>query len=409
MNNNFYRVQANINLDAVRQNILNGKKLLKSGTKMMVVVKADAYGHGAVNIVKNVDDIADAYAVAIPEEGVELRKKGATKKPILVLGYTFPELCEEAIVNDISLAAFDFETVKKYDEVAAELGKKAVIHLKLDTGMSRIGYQCDTDEQIERFEKLGHEATLAASQIKTFSMLIDTLKEAIGSGWAQSWEIIVGDLEEAKELWTEVGNVLGGFIDKMSDSRNELLKGWDELGGRQYIIDGLRKAFEALLAILKPIGEAFNETFRMISKYDLGDFSKNFYDLMGKLVIFANEIAPTIKSVAKGVFGVINLGAQFLSAFGKALVPVIGFVWKLVYGILQVVGSIGEIISVIAKVTAKAKVFDQIFALILYGIDKFLKGIAPIVSLIETIIVGLLDISVKVNNTESFGITYEAY
>jgi alanine racemase len=150
MNNNFYRVQANINLDAVRQNILNGKKLLKSGTKMMVVVKADAYGHGAVNIVKNVDDIADAYAVAIPEEGVELRKKGATKKPILVLGYTFPELCEEAIVNDISLAAFDFETVKKYDEVAAELGKKAVIHLKLDTGMSRIGYQCDTDEQIER-------------------------------------------------------------------------------------------------------------------------------------------------------------------------------------------------------------------------------------------------------------------
>jgi alanine racemase len=150
MNNNFYRVQANINLDAVRQNILNGKKLLKPGTKMMVVVKADAYGHGAVNIVKNVDDIADAYAVAIPEEGVELRKKGATKKPILVLGYTFPELCEEAIVNDISLAAFDFETVKKYDEVAAELGKKAVIHLKLDTGMSRIGYQCDTDEQIER-------------------------------------------------------------------------------------------------------------------------------------------------------------------------------------------------------------------------------------------------------------------
>ncbi len=148
MSNDFYRVRADINLDAIRQNILNGKKLLKEGTRMMVVVKADAYGHGAVNIVKNVDDIADAYAVAIPEEGVELRKKGATKKPILVLGYTFPETCREAIVNDISLAAFDFETVKRYDEIAAEIGKKAVIHLKLDTGMSRIGYQCDTEEQI---------------------------------------------------------------------------------------------------------------------------------------------------------------------------------------------------------------------------------------------------------------------
>ncbi|MBQ7636328.1 MAG: alanine racemase, partial [Lachnospiraceae bacterium] len=66
MDDHFYRVQANIDLDAVRQNILNGKKLLKAGTRMMVVVKADAYGHGAYNIVKNVDDIADAYAVAIP-------------------------------------------------------------------------------------------------------------------------------------------------------------------------------------------------------------------------------------------------------------------------------------------------------------------------------------------------------
>lgn len=150
MDDHFYRVQANIDLDAVRQNILNGKKLLKAGTRMMVVVKADAYGHGAYNIVKNVDDIADAYAVAIPEEGVELRQKRATKKPILILGYTFPELSESAIANDIAMAAFDFETVKKYDEIAEELGKNAVIHLKLDTGMSRIGYQCDTEEQIQK-------------------------------------------------------------------------------------------------------------------------------------------------------------------------------------------------------------------------------------------------------------------
>ncbi len=149
MDNDFYRVQANIDLDAIRQNILNGKKLLKPGTRMMVVVKADAYGHGALNVVKNIEDIADAYAVAIPEEGVELRRSGVTKKPVLVLGYTFPELCEDAIANDIALAAFDYDTVKKYDEVAASLGKNAVIHLKLDTGMSRIGYQCDTDEQIK--------------------------------------------------------------------------------------------------------------------------------------------------------------------------------------------------------------------------------------------------------------------
>ncbi len=148
MTEDFYPVQANINIDAIRNNILNGKKLIPKTTKMMVVVKADAYGHGAINIVKNIDDIADAYAVANVAEGVSLRQN-ATKKPILVLGYTFSENAREAIKNDITLAAFDFETVKKYDEIAKELNKKAIIHIKLDTGMSRIGYLCDTDEQKE--------------------------------------------------------------------------------------------------------------------------------------------------------------------------------------------------------------------------------------------------------------------
>ncbi len=148
MTEDFYPVQANINIDAIRNNILNGRKLIPKTTKMMVVVKADAYGHGAINIVKNIDDIADAYAVANVAEGVSLRQN-ATKKPILVLGYTFSENAKEAIENDITLAAFDFETVKKYDLIAKELNKKAIIHIKLDTGMSRIGYLCDTDEQKE--------------------------------------------------------------------------------------------------------------------------------------------------------------------------------------------------------------------------------------------------------------------
>lgn len=144
----FFRVQANINLDAIRNNIMAGKRLLKPGTKMMAVVKADAYGHGAVPVAKAVDDLVDGYAVAIVEEGVELRRAGITK-PILILGYTFKENAEAAIVNDIAMAAFDYETVKAYDEIAAKAGKKAVIHIKLDTGMRRIGYLCDTEGDIK--------------------------------------------------------------------------------------------------------------------------------------------------------------------------------------------------------------------------------------------------------------------
>ena len=193
------RTWAEVDLDAIAHNYEMIKKAA-GNAECMCIVKADAYGHGAYNIVKNVDDIADAYAVAIPEEGVELRKKGATKKPILVLGYTFPELCRDAIINDIALAAFDFETVKAYDAAATEIGKNAVIHLKLDTGMSRIGYQCDTEENIKKsiedikkIQTLGHvtvegmfthfckadeaDKTFARGQLKKYMDFADRLEK----------------------------------------------------------------------------------------------------------------------------------------------------------------------------------------------------------------------------------------
>lgn len=89
------------------------------------------------------------------------------------------------------------------------------------------------EQQIEHFEQLGIKATDAASEIKTFSMMMDTLKEAIGSGWAMTWQIMIGDFEQAKALWTNVGNTLSGVIDGMSDARNRFLRaglqtGWEE-------------------------------------------------------------------------------------------------------------------------------------------------------------------------------------
>ncbi len=153
----YFRVSANVSLDAVRDNIIRGKSLLKPGTKLMAVVKADAYGHGAVPVAKAVDDLVDAYAVAIPEEGVELRRAGITK-PVLVLGYTAPEMAELAIRYDITMAVFQSETARAYDAVAGKLGKKALVHIKVDTGMSRIGYLCtqESAEDAMQITKLAH-------------------------------------------------------------------------------------------------------------------------------------------------------------------------------------------------------------------------------------------------------------
>lgn len=157
----YFRVCANISLDAIRDNIKSGRKLLPVGTKMMGVVKADAYGHGAVPVAKAIEDLVEVYGVSMPEEGVELRKAGITK-PIVILGYTAPEVAELAIRYDITMAVFQSEIAAKYNGIAASLNKCAKVHIKLDTGMSRIGYSC-SEESLADIEKI---ATLTNVEIE---------------------------------------------------------------------------------------------------------------------------------------------------------------------------------------------------------------------------------------------------
>ncbi len=190
----YFRVCANISLDAIRDNIKKGKALLAPGTKMMGVVKADAYGHGAVPVAKAIEDLVDAYGVAMPEEGVELRKAGLTK-PIVILGYTAPEMAELAIRYDIIMAVFQSEIAGQYNEIAKKLNKTAKVHIKLDTGMSRIGYLCceESLEDIEKIAKLSHveidgmfthfskadelDKTFAKNQLKKYMEFAEQLKE----------------------------------------------------------------------------------------------------------------------------------------------------------------------------------------------------------------------------------------
>lgn len=135
----YYRVQANINLDAIYENVKNARNRIKKGTKLMAIVKADAYGHGAVEVSREIDALVDAYGVAILEEGVELRKHGV-KKPILILGFTTKQQYEAMIDYDIATAVFQLDMAKKISEAACQKNKTAKIHIKLDTGMSRIGF-----------------------------------------------------------------------------------------------------------------------------------------------------------------------------------------------------------------------------------------------------------------------------
>ena len=135
------RVLAIIDLDAIAYNMTNIKSKVGKETGIIGIIKADAYGHGSVEISKVIlENGADWLAVAVVDEGINLRKNGIAA-PILLLGYT-PELRLEDVVNNGFIqTVYTYKTAKKLSDVAVRLGKTAVIHIKIDTGMGRIGYR----------------------------------------------------------------------------------------------------------------------------------------------------------------------------------------------------------------------------------------------------------------------------
>ena len=138
----YRRVHADIDLDAVQFNFDQMSKNIPQGTKIMAVVKTDAYGHGAVPLASFMEPCEKlwGFATATVDEAVELRQAGI-KKPILILGYTFPECYTHIVKNEIRQTIFTLDMAKALSNEAVCQNKKAYIHIKLDTGMGRIGYQ----------------------------------------------------------------------------------------------------------------------------------------------------------------------------------------------------------------------------------------------------------------------------
>lgn len=154
MKNEYYRVYAQIDLNAIEYNIEQMKQVLAPGTGMFLVVKTDAYGHGAVPIARLTQDDPQivGYAVATLEEALSLRAHGIAKR-ILVLGYTFPEQYETLVKNEISATVFRLDMAQKLSKAAAKAGMDAHIHLAVDTAMNRIGLQV-TEEGISEAKEI---------------------------------------------------------------------------------------------------------------------------------------------------------------------------------------------------------------------------------------------------------------
>lgn len=136
------RIQAEIDLDAMTYNLEHIKKNLAPKTQVIAVLKADGYGHGAVPLARRIQKDPEIWGIAVAtvEEGEELRNAGITK-PILILGYTYQEDYQKIAKLDFRPAVFKLSMAKELSKAALEAGKTLKIHIKIDTGMTRIGYR----------------------------------------------------------------------------------------------------------------------------------------------------------------------------------------------------------------------------------------------------------------------------
>lgn len=195
-------------------------------------------------------------------------------------------------------------------------------------------------------DPLGEKAFRAATEVKTFSQMMDTLRESVGSGWAQTWEIVFGDYYEAKDLWTGIYNFINGFIERMSNARNELLTGWasDELGGRAAAIEGLKNTLKALLAIVNPIKEAFREIFPPITSEQLANLSKQFQSFTEKLKI-GKENTAYLKDTFRGLFSILDIFGHSIKTIVSYLKPGLEIIGNLIDMLLSKLGPLGAMIS----------------------------------------------------------------
>ncbi len=192
----YERVWATVDLDTIKNNCNRMKDNLKEQTKMICVIKTDGYGHGAIPIAKEMEPVSYifGFATATVEEALILRKADI-KKPILILGYTFPYCYEDLILNDIRPTVFREDMAKELSETATRLNKKCNIHIKIDTGMSRIGINPD-EAGIEFVKEILSLPNLKIEGIFTHFARADESDKTVAEEQLQLFEGFIKKIEE---------------------------------------------------------------------------------------------------------------------------------------------------------------------------------------------------------------------
>ena len=280
-----------------------------------------------------------------------------------------------------------FRESLKENWLTAEVMTKTLTALTNDLSEAQLVEMGYSEEQAHKMKQFAQNAFDAATKVRTFSQLIDTTKEAIGSGWAETFEILFGDFEEATDLFTSISNWLGAIISASSNARNGFLQMWKDLGGRTALVQGLSNIFQAIVKILGSIGSAFKQVFGGASAEGLAKATKAFADFTAKLIITDN-FAEKLKWTFTGIFSVFHIFATIVGEVAQVIFTVASHI---IGALFPAFAGVNSGVFQITKVLGKAIYwFDQWFTKLDLG-GKVLKLLLPPIDLVGKAIKWVVD------------------
>ena len=245
-----------------------------------------------------------------------------------------------------------------------------------DAQLLALGY---TQEQIEGIQQTAQLALDAATKIKTLTALKDTLAEVLGSGWAQTWEIIFGNFEDAKELWGGLADVFTPLIEASTKVRNDLLRTWSAMGGRTEAIAATHNILEALINLFGVFGEAIGEVFGGFSGFDLYYLTRAFRDWTEGLRE-GSEGLDTFKIIIKAVASIFSILWMVVKAVLKPFASLLGLATGVGGGLLDIVAVAAKAIIAFRNMAEETGFFDTVVASIIAGIGKFIEQVKELVA-----------------------------
>ena len=232
------------------------------------------------------------------------------------------------------------------------------------------------DVLIKTLTKFAEDESLvkAATEVKTFTQLLDTMKESVQSGWATSWEHIIGDKEEAASLFTSISDGFNKIIQPSTDARNAMLKFWNEHGGRSAIIEGLSNVVESFGKVLRGIGMAWEMVFPPMTGQRLVELSNKFKDLTEKFKI-TDQTAGKIGAVFKGFLDIVVMVKDGVVSLIKGISPIKEVFSGMGSSILDAASKIGKFFSGLRETATKVGFFESIST----SLSNVFKSVANVV------------------------------